>query len=713
MHTDINLRHSALELLKRFYGYDSYRDTQYEVIEHVMQNRDCLVLMPTGGGKSICYQMPALLKEGCAIVVSPLLALMKDQVDMLRGNGIPAAAVNSMQTESTNRDVMEKVFSGKIKLLYISPERLLSEVERWTEHMKISLIAVDEAHCISQWGHDFRPEYTKLAVLKSKFKDVPFMALTATADKLTREDIVKQLGMTDAKMFISSFDRPNISMTVMSNYNDRQKEDAIFDFLDDHKDQSGIIYCLSRASTEKVADALKREGYNAECYHAGLSNDIRQAVQQRFLNDETEIICATIAFGMGIDKSNIRWVIHYNMPKNLECYYQEIGRAGRDGLPADALMFYSYGDVAMLTHFVEDSGQVGINKEKLQRMQEFAEAKVCRRRILLSYFNERFDHDCHNCDVCKNPPLRIDGTELVQMALSAIARMNESEGQAMVIDVLRGMRRASVVEKGYEKLKTFGVGANLSNGVWSRYLLQMLQLGLVEIAYSEHNHLKISQYGWDVLKGKCRVQMSQVTFEPRQAKSRAAMRQAKRQLVPQTVEERIIYALKSYRAKIAQAENVPPYIVFTDKTLTEIARQKPIDLKGLQRISGIGEVKLVNYGRQLIGTVRKELGMNAMITGFSDDLTYYLVDKKYDIKTMAAIKGVKPATIAGQIAKGIQLKKIDSDKYQRFIDREDYSRIVRLFQDGKLQLGTENVEDPIKVVIALAIYRLHFPNLKQ
>lgn len=628
MHTDINLRHSALELLKRFYGYDSYRDTQYEVIEHVMQNRDCLVLMPTGGGKSICYQMPALLKEGCAIVVSPLLALMKDQVDMLRGNGIPAAAVNSMQTESTNRDVMEKVFSGKIKLLYISPERLLSEVERWTEHMKISLIAVDEAHCISQWGHDFRPEYTKLAVLKSKFKDVPFMALTATADKLTREDIVKQLGMTDAKMFISSFDRPNISMTVVSNYNDRQKEDAIFDFLDDHKDQSGIIYCLSRASTEKVADALKREGYNAECYHAGLSNDIRQAVQQRFLNDETEIICATIAFGMGIDKSNIRWVIHYNMPKNLECYYQEIGRAGRDGLPADALMFYSYGDVAMLTHFVEDSGQVGINKEKLQRMQEFAEAKVCRRRILLSYFNERFDHDCHNCDVCKNPPLRIDGTELAQMALSAIARMNESEGQAMVIDVLRGMRRASVVEKGYEKLKTFGVGANLSNGVWSRYLLQMLQLGLVEIAYSEHNHLKISQYGWDVLKGKCRVQMSQVTFEPRQAKSRAAVRQPKRQLVPQTVEERIIYALKSYRAKIAQAENVPPYIVFTDKTLTEIARQKPIDLKGLQRISGIGEVKLVNYGRQLIGTVRKELGMNAMITGFSDDLTYYLVDKK-------------------------------------------------------------------------------------
>ncbi len=262
-------------------------------------------------------------------------------------------------------------------------------------------------------------------------------------------------------------------------------------------------------------------------------------------------------------------------------------------------------------------------------------------------------------------------------------------------------------------MKTFGVGANLSNGVWSRYLLQMLQLGLVEIAYSEHNHLKISQYGWDVLKGKCRVQMSQVTFEPRQAKSRAAVRQPKRQLVPQTVEERIIYALKSYRAKIAQAENVPPYIVFTDKTLTEIARQKPIDLKGLQRISGIGEVKLVNYGRQLIGTVRKELGMNAMITGFSDDLTYYLVDKKYDIKTMAAIKGVKPATIAGQIAKGIQLKKIDSDKYQRFIDREDYSRIVRLFQDGKLQLGTENLEDPIKVVIALAIYRLHFPNLKQ
>lgn len=704
MHSDN--KQQALALLKRFYGYDSFRHLQYDVIEHVMKGEDSLVLMPTGGGKSICFQIPALLKDGCAIVVSPLLALMKDQVDMLRGNGIPAAAINSMQTDSTNRDVMEKAFAGKIKLLYISPERLLSEMDRWSSNIKISLIAIDEAHCISQWGHDFRPEYTKLSVLKQKFSNVPIMALTATADKLTRDDIVKQLGIADARMFISSFDRPNLSLSVISNFSGKQKDNAIMDFIDEHQGQSGIIYCLSRASTEKLADTLSSEGYKAECYHAGLSNETRQAVQQRFLNDETEIICATIAFGMGIDKSNIRWVIHYNMPKNLECYYQEIGRAGRDGMPADALMFYSYGDVATLTHFVQESGQTSINQEKLQRMQEFAEARVCRRRILLSYFNERFDHDCKNCDVCKNPPLRIDGTELVQKALSAIARMNEAEGQMMVIDVLRGMRPIAVVEKGYDKLKTFGVGADMSGGIWSRYLLQMLQLGLIEIAYSDHNHLKITPYGWDVIRGKCRVQMSKVVFETHR-KAKTPSRE-KLRLTPMTHEDKIMAELKNYRMKVAKDENVPPYIVFSDKVLSEIADKKPVDFKSLVAIPGLGEVKLVNYGRNLITIVRRVMGQSGTVTGLSDELTTYLVNKGYDIDTIANIRKIKPQTVASHIAKAIQLKRIGADRYKDFISQDDYARIAQAYQSGTLNADERAKEDPVKVVIALAIYRLHF-----
>ncbi len=705
MHSNSDVRLSALALLKRFYGYDSFRPMQYEIIEHTMQGQDSLVLMPTGGGKSICFQIPALLSDGCAIVISPLLALMKDQVDVLRSNGIPAAAVNSMQTDSTNRDVLEKVFAKKIKLLYISPERLLSEVDKWSTSLKISLIAVDETHCISQWGHDFRPEYTKLSSLKAKFPGVPIMALTATADKLTREDIVKQLGIGNSRMFLSSFDRPNLSLSVVANATRAQKEDAIFDFLDEHQHQSGIIYCLSRATTESVTALLQKEGYKAECYHAGLRTDVRQAVQQRFLNDETQIICATIAFGMGIDKSNIRWVIHYNMPKNLECYYQEIGRAGRDGVQSDTLMFYSYGDVATLSHFVEESGLVGINREKLQRMQEYAEANVCRRRILLSYFNERVDHNCNNCDVCRNPREMIDGTTLVQMALSAIARMKESEPQSIVIDVLRGVSRPNIVANDYHKLKTFGVGAQLSYRLWSGYMLQMHQLGLVEIDYSHNNNLKITQYGWDVLKGKCNVQLAKVSAEYWQKKLTGTRRIVKNAFVPRTTEEKISEELKKFRFAESQKINIANHIILSDKTISEIALAKPMSFDELSQISGLSDVKLVNYGRQIIGTVRRANGLTATVAGLSDDLTYFLVGKDYDIESIAKIKKCKPTTIAGQIAKGIQLGKIPSERYCDFISRSDYERIVRRYLNGEFKGVSDSMEDPISVVIALAIYR--------
>ncbi len=702
MLSDQALHQTALKLLKKFYGYDSFRSIQYDVIEHVVQGGDAVVLMPTGGGKSVCFQIPALMREGCTIVISPLLALMKDQVDGLRANGIPAAAINSMQTDSSNREIVERTFSGQIKLLYISPERLLSELELWSSSMKIGLIAVDEAHCISQWGHDFRPEYTKLSVLKKYFPNVPIMALTATADKLTREDIEKQLGLDNAKLFISSFDRPNLSLNVAANYTEGEKLERIAAFVGNHPGQSGIVYCLSRANTEKVAEYLTDEGYRAACYHAGLSNAERQSVQQRFLNDDIDIICATIAFGMGIDKSNIRWVIHFNMPKNVECYYQEIGRAGRDGMPSETMMFYSYADVAMLNHFVEESGQQLVNREKLKRMQEYAEANICRRRMLLSYFNERYDHDCGNCDVCNNPPERFDGTELCQKAISAAARTDQSFGLTLLIDVLRGMKKRQITDRGYDCIKTFGVGANLSALLWNRYILQMIQLGIFEIAYNEGNHLKITPYGWDVVKSKAgRIYLSKVSFDKFKVN-----RKPSHPKLDFKLKSTLVDLLKTMRHDIAKKENVPPYIVFSDAVIQELANKQPVTIEEFAAVEGIGEKKLIRFGKQFLSVIRKHRGMLASVSGFSENLTLFLLKKGYGIDDIARIRELKENTVCSHIAKLIQFKKIT--RYENLISESDYKTIIAAYRTGaenwsvKLT-GRVNLN---RVPIALAIYRV-------
>lgn len=596
------LKRKASGLLKKFYGYSSFLPLQYEVIKCVMEGNDAVVLMPTGGGKSICFQIPALLMEGCTIVVSPLLALMKDQVDTLQSHGIPAAAINSNQSEQFNREVAEQVFAGRIKLLYISPERLLAELDSWSASMKISLIAIDEAHCISQWGHDFRIEYTRLSILKSRFPNVPIMALTATADRLTRDDIVKQLSIPDAKLFITSFDRKNISLRVIRNMSGNDKFRMMVKFIESHKGDSGIIYCMRRADTEKLAAKLLQIGYNAAAYHAGLDTDIKEKVQTDFLNDDLQIVCATVAFGMGINKSNVRWVIHNNMPKNMECYYQEIGRAGRDGMPAEAIMFYSFSDVAALMNLAKQSSNADVETDKIRRMQQYAESSVCRRRILLSYFNERFDHDCGNCDVCMDPPERFDGTQLCQMAMSAIVRVGEKENFSTIIDILKGSTKTEIIKKGYNHLKTYGVGRNLNFAQWNAYLLQMLQMGLIDVAYEHGNHLRVTEYGWEVLKSQKTAQLSRFYYDNHTV---ARNIEKKEDSIMSASDKLLFDSLKELRRDIAHKLHMPPYMVFSDKVLEAIAINRPTSKAMFSLLPGIGEKKTETFWKPFTDMVNE------------------------------------------------------------------------------------------------------------
>ncbi len=575
-----------LDTLKEYFGYERFRPLQKKIIESVFKGKDNLVIMPTGGGKSICYQLPAILLPELTLVISPLIALMKDQVDGLNANGVPAAYLNSSQDEADKQVIFQKIDSKAIKLLYVAPESL-QFVDRFLHDGKVSLIAIDEAHCISSWGHDFRPAYTQLGYLKNRFPSTPVLALTATADKATRNDICRQLNIPEAKKHVASFDRKNLSLEVKPGI---KRFEQISEFLEQRKKESGIIYCLSRKTTEELAAKLKTKGFKAEAYHAGLDHLERSKIQDDFINDEKQIICATIAFGMGIDKSNIRWVIHYNMPKNLEGYYQEIGRAGRDGLESDTLLFHSYADVIQLQKFASNAKNEEVQLAKLDRMKQYSEALSCRRKILLSYFGEYLQKDCGNCDICRNPPEFFDGTIIAQKALSCIFRLKATEPISAVIDVLRGSQNELIRRNNYEKLRTYGIGKDISWQHWQQYIIQLINLGYVEIAFDRKNNLQLTEQAKKVLFENEKVYLADVKEQKAQIHAEKTS----------TSSNSLFERLRQLRLKIAREEDIPAYLIFNDAALKDMEKQRPMSDSEFLLINGVGRKKMEDYGYRFI-----------------------------------------------------------------------------------------------------------------
>jgi ATP-dependent DNA helicase RecQ len=583
------------QTLENVFGYQTYRPYQSEIIEGLIAGEDAFVLMPTGGGKSLCYQIPALHRPGVALVVSPLISLMKDQVDALLTTGIKAACYNSSLVETEARRVLAQLHANELDLLYVAPERLLSDgfLER-LQQVEIALFAIDEAHCVSQWGHDFRPEYIQLGQLRKRFPQVPMIALTATAEKQTRQDILSRLNLQNARQVIAGFDRPNIRYTVIDKAKPFQQLCA---FLTERRDDSGIVYCLSRKRVEEVAERLCTEGYDAAAYHAGLSADDRRQVQERFSRDDLQIVVATVAFGMGIDKPNVRFVVHYDLPKNIESYYQETGRAGRDNLPAEALLLFGYGDIAISRGLIEKSAnqeQKRIEIHKLNAMAAFAESGTCRRRALLGYFGETLEKDCGNCDICLQPPERFDATEDARKALSCVYRVGQRFGINHVIDVLRGAKTQRIFDLQHEQLSTYGIGREQGPDHWQHLLRQLIHHGYLEQDIANYSVLKLTEAARPLLRGE-----AQLTITRPRVKT-ARKKRPERKIVGVEYDQELFNLLRKKRKEIADRDGVPPYVVFGDASLAEMAALLPTKEADFLAVNGVGKTKLQRYGQEFM-----------------------------------------------------------------------------------------------------------------
>ena len=593
----------ALSILRDIFGYPAFRGAQAEIIAHVANGGDALVMMPTGGGKSLCYQIPALLRPGCAVVVSPLIALMQDQVDALTQLGVKAACLNSTLDWRAAQAVEQAMFSGALDLVYIAPERLLLDrtlalLDALDEAGKLALFAIDEAHCVSQWGHDFRPEYLQLSALHERYPRVPRIALTATADQATRKEILARLGLSEARVFLSSFDRPNIRYTVVEKDNARKQ---LLGFLAGRKGQAGIVYCLSRKKVEETAAWLSAEGYPALPYHAGLPAPERAANQRRFLREEGLIMCATIAFGMGIDKPDVRFVAHLDLPKSIEAYYQETGRAGRDGEPAEAWMAYGMQDVALQHQRIAESGaaegQKILEKQRLTALLSYCEAPRCRRQVLLDYFGEE-RQPCGNCDVCSEPPELWDGTQAAQKALSAIFRTGMRFGVTHLTDILRGKASDKVKQWNHDQLPTFGVGADLDDHGWKSVFRQLAAAGLIHVDMAEHGALQLTEAAREVLKGQRTVQLRRSS---RHKTAQPKTRQVFSELSP--ADESLFQQLRAWRSDTAREQGVPAYVILHDKTLRELAEVRPFSRGLLATVTGMGSAKIEHYGEELLALI--------------------------------------------------------------------------------------------------------------
>ncbi len=694
---DTITRESILELLKKYFGYSTFRPLQEDIINTVISGQDNLVIMPTGGGKSLCYQLPALALDGMAVVVSPLISLMNDQVAAMKAIGVSAEALHSGIGLDRQKEIARSIDVGELKILYVSPERINSpKTITYLKGKKISLLAIDEAHCVSIWGNDFRPEYAQLGILKKEFPSVPFIALTATADAATQADIVQQLGLNNPKKHLSSFERKNIEIEVLPGQN---RKKVIIDFLSRRNDESGIIYCLSRKSCEKLSGDLNALGFNARAYHAGLPAQERDHVQSKFSNDDIKIICATIAFGMGVDKSNIKWVIHYNMPKNLEGYYQEIGRSGRDGSPAKVVLFHSYADMKLLRSFIDDSQSSDAFKQvqiaKLSRMWEFSTSNECRTNMILNYFSEFRDQKCGHCDNCLNPPESIDGTITTQKAISCVIRSKESLTLGNLIDVLRGSHKANIKAHGWDQIKTFGAGREMSFMDWQDYVTQILNKGLLRIDYQDGFKLKTTPLSRSVFKENVFIPLS----KPLQRIKKGST-PTKKMTAGEKIKLELRNKLTDWRKKTAQEKGIPAYVILTDQTLEGILNQLPLFKNDLKAIEGMGEKRMQSFGSEMLKLIRdyilkQEHKKSVKGRSYLQTLVYY--EEAIPLQHIADKKGIHLNTIYRHLA--MLFRSGETVDILSILSQDTLDRVKDAIEriDGEISIGTvtENISKPV------------------